>query len=112
MADFGYDVSDYCDVDPVFGDLATSTRSLAEAHARGLRVLLDWVPNHTLRPASVVPRVASSRDSPKRDWYFWRDGRDDGPPNNWRAAFGGPAWTFDEAPGSGTCTSSCRSSLT
>ena len=99
MADFGYDPSDHTDVDPVFGTLADLDRLVADAHARGLRVLLDWVPNHTssLHPWFLESRA--SRSSPKRDWYIWRDGRSGGPPNNWLSAFGGPAWTFDEATG-------------
>src|SRR4051812_24777497 len=98
MADFGYDVSDHRDVDPVFGDLAAFDRLLADAHARGLRVLLDWVPNHTSSEHPWFLASRSSRDSPRRDWYIWRDGRDGGPPNNWRSALGGgPAWTFDDA---------------
>jgi alpha-glucosidase len=94
MADFGYDVSDHTDVDPVFGDLATFDRLLAEAHDRGLRVMLDWVPNHTSSEHPWFLESRSSRDSPKRDWYIWRDR-----PNNWRAAFGGSAWTLDEPTG-------------
>ncbi len=92
MADFGYDVADYCDVDPVFGDLAAFDRLLEEAHRRGIRVLMDWVANHTSdrHPWFVASR--SSREDPKRDWYIWRD-----EPNNWVAAFGGSAWTWDEA---------------
>jgi alpha-glucosidase len=96
MADFGYDVADYCDVDPLFGGLAAFDALLADAHARGLRVLLDWVPNHTSdrHPWFVESRAA--RDSPKRSWYRWRDGSPEHPPNNWRAAFADePAWTWD-----------------
>ena len=78
MADFGYDVSDYCDVDPGVRRPRRLRRALAEAHDRGIRVVLDWVPNHTSRPAPVVRRVASSRDDPKRDWYIWRDPAPDG----------------------------------
>ena len=100
MADNGYDVSDYCDVDPVFGDLATFDALLAEAHARDLKVLLDWVPNHTSDRHRWFVESRSSRDNPKRDWYYWRDGKSPGPqgepPNNWLAAFGGIAWTWDE----------------
>ncbi|MEZ5102027.1 MAG: alpha-amylase family glycosyl hydrolase [Thermoleophilia bacterium] len=99
MADFGYDVADHCDVDPVFGDLGSFDRLLADAHARGLRVLLDWVPNHTSSEHPWFRESAASRTSPRRDWYVWRDGRDGGPPNNWLAAFGGPAWTLDETTG-------------
>jgi alpha-glucosidase len=97
MADFGYDVADYCDVDPLFGDLAIFDALLEEAHSRGLRVLLDWVPNHTSDQHPWFVESRSSRDSPKRSWYRWRDGTPDTPPNNWPAAFGGgPAWTWDE----------------
>ena len=100
MADFGYDVADYCDIDPLFGDLATFDALLAEAHERGLRVLLDWVPNHTSDQHPWFVESRSSRDSPKRSWYRWRDGSPQAPPNNWPAAFGGgPAWTWDEATG-------------
>ncbi len=97
MKDFGYDVRDHCGVDPVFGSLADFDRLLSAAHARGLRVLVDWVPNHTsdLHPWFVEARA--SRASRRRDWYLWRDGAEGRPPNNWRAAFGGPAWTFDAA---------------
>ena len=98
MADFGYDVADYCDVDPLFGDLATFDALLADAHARDIRVLLDWVPNHTSDQHPWFVESRASRDSPKRDWYRWHDGTPDRPPNNWPAAFGGgPAWTWDEA---------------
>ncbi len=97
MADSGYDVSDYNDVDPVFGDLDAFDRLLAEAHRLGLRVVLDWVPNHTSSQHPWFLESRSSRTSTKREWYIWRDGRGAGPPNNWRSAFGGPAWTRDEA---------------
>ncbi|HKV67867.1 MAG TPA: alpha-amylase family glycosyl hydrolase [Gaiellales bacterium] len=97
MADFGYDISDYCDVDPVFGTLADADRLIAGAHNAGIRVLLDWVPNHTSDQHPWFVDSRSSRRSPKRDWYYWRDGRRSGTPNNWRAAFGGPAWAFDDA---------------
>ena len=99
MADFGYDVSDYCDVDPLFGTLADADRLIAAAHERGIRVLVDWVPNHTSNRHPWFLESRSSRSSPKRDWYHWRDGHGDAPPNNWRAAFGGPAWTLDETTG-------------
>ena len=98
MADFGYDVADYCDVDPLFGDLAAFDALLADAHARDIRVLLDWVPNHTSDQHPWFVESRASRDSPKRDWYRWHDGTPDAPPNNWPAAFGGgPAWTWDDA---------------
>ena len=99
MADSGYDVSDYCDVDPLFGTLADFDRLLAEAHARGLRVLVDWVPNHTSDRHPWFEESRSSRDNPRHDWYVWRDGTPERPPNNWKAAFGGDAWTWDEGRG-------------
>jgi len=98
MADFGYDVADYCDVDPLFGDLPAFDALLDEAHRGGVRVLLDWVPNHTSDRHPWFVESRSSRESAKRSWYRWRDGTRDRPPNNWPAAFGGgPAWTWDEA---------------
>jgi len=100
MKDFGYDVADYCDIDPVFGTLADFDRLLAEAHARGLRVILDFVPNHTSDQHPWFQASRRSRDDPKRDWYVWRDpAPDGGPPNNWQSTFGGPAWELDPATG-------------
>jgi len=97
MADFGYDVSDHRAVDPTFGDLATFDSLLADAHRQDLRLLLDWVPNHTSDRHPWFVESRSSRDSPYRSWYVWRDGGPDGlPPNNWRATFGGQAWTCDD----------------
>jgi alpha-glucosidase len=94
MADFGYDVADYCDVDPVFGTLADFDALVAEAHARDIKVVVDFVPNHT---SSEHPWF---KDPAKRDWYVWRPGRRDGePPNNWVTSFSQnkrPAWTYDE----------------
>src|SRR5688500_2968080 len=96
MADFGYDVADYVDVDPMFGDLAAFDRLLAAAHERGLKVVIDLVPNHTSDQHPWFLESRSSRTIPKRDWYIWRDPQPDGaPPNNWLAVFGGPAWTLD-----------------
>jgi alpha-glucosidase len=100
MKDFGYDVADYCDIDPLFGDLATFDRLLAGAHARGIKIIIDWVPNHTSDEHRWFQESRSSRENPKRDWYIWRDPKPDGsPPNNWGSFFGGPAWTFDEQTG-------------
>ncbi len=100
MADFGYDVADYCDVDPLFGDLATFDRLVAEAHRRGLKIIIDWVPNHTSDQHPWFIESRSSRDNPKRDWYIWRDpAPGGGPPNNWGSFFGGPAWTYDAQTG-------------
>jgi alpha-glucosidase len=95
--DMGYDVADYCDIDPLFGDLAAMDNLVAAAHERGLRVLLDWVPNHTSDQHPWFLESRSSRDNPKADWYWWRDGTRENPPNDWEAAFvGGPAWTWAE----------------
>jgi alpha-glucosidase len=97
MRDFGYDVADHTDVDPVFGDLAAFDRLLTDAHAAGIRVILDFVPNHTSDEHPWFREARSSRTNPRRDWYVWRDDTGGGPPNNWRAAFGGGAWTLEEA---------------
>ena len=102
MADFGYDVSDYRDVDPVFGTLAGFDRLLAEAHRRDIRVIVDLVPNHTSDRHTWFESARSSRDDPKRDWYVWADPRPGGgPPNNWIATFGEhrSAWTLDPRTG-------------
>jgi alpha-glucosidase len=96
MIDFGYDVRDYCGIDPLFGSLQDFGRLISAAHEHQIKVILDFVPNHTsdLHPWFVESR--SSRSNDKRDWYIWRDGKADGsPPNNWVSQFGGPAWTFD-----------------
>jgi alpha-glucosidase len=100
MADFGYDVSDYTDVDPLFGTLGDFDRLLATAHDLDLKVIVDWVPNHTSDRHLWFVESRSSRANPKRDWYVWRDSKPDGEiPNNWQSEFGGPAWTFDERTG-------------
>lgn len=101
MADFGYDVADYCDIDPIFGDLTVFDRLLADVHARGMRLVLDWVPNHTSDAHPWFVDARSSRDAARRDFYIWRDpAPGGGPPNNWRAALvDAPAWTFDEESG-------------
>ena len=100
MADFGYDVADYCGIEPIFGDLAAFDRLLAAAHARGLKLLLDFVPNHSSDQHPWFIESRASRDNPKRDWYIWRDAAPDGgPPNNWISDFGGSAWQWDAATG-------------
>jgi len=97
MADFGYDVSDYCGIDPLFGSLADFDALLRDAHACDLKVILDFVPNHTSDHHPWFLESRTSRDGAKRDWYIWRDGKTDGsPPNNWISQFGGPAWTYDK----------------
>ena len=101
MADAGYDVADHCDVDPLFGTLADAERLVAAAHARGLRVLLDFVPNHTSDRHPWFQESRADRTNARRAWYVWRDpAPDGGPPNDWRAAFADvPAWTFDARTG-------------
>ena len=100
QADHGYDVSDYLDVDPRFGDLAEFDRLLHDAHQLGLRVLIDLVPNHTSDQHPWFVDARSSRDADHRSFYVWRPpGPDGGPPNNWVSHFGGPAWTYDETTG-------------
>ena len=100
MADFGYDVSDYTGIDPIFGTMADFDALIGAVHGCGLRLILDLVPNHSsdLHPWFIESR--KSRDNPKRDWYIWRDGAPGGgPPNNWLSEFGGSAWQYDEASG-------------
>jgi alpha-glucosidase len=100
MADFGYDISDYVDIDPVFGNMRDFDRLIAEAHERRIRVILDFVPNHSSDQHPWFVESRGSRSSPKRDWYIWRDpAPGGGPPNNWLSEFGGSAWEFDEASG-------------
>lgn len=98
MADFGYDVANYVDVDPIFGNLDDFDALLGRAHQLGLKVIIDWVPNHSSSDHPWFVESRSSLDNPKRDWYSWRDPAPDGSePNNWVSVFGGPAWTYDEA---------------
>jgi alpha-glucosidase len=98
MKDFGYDVADYTGVDPLFGTLEDFDRLVAEAHARGLKVVLDFVPNHTSDQHPWFRESRAVRSSVRRDWYLWRNpAPGGGPPNNWLSCFGGSAWQFDEA---------------
>lgn len=100
MADFGYDVTDYCDIDSTFGTLAEFDRLLDAVHARGLKLILDFVPNHTSDEHPWFLESRSSRDNQKRDWYLWRDAaHDGGPPNNWLSNFGGSGWEWEAATG-------------
>jgi glycosidase len=100
MADFGYDVSDYCDVHPMFGDLPTVDRLVARTHDLGLKVIIDFVPNHSSDQHRWFVDSRSSRESPRRDWYVWRDPKPGGsPPNNWLSVFGGSAWELDDRTG-------------
>jgi alpha-glucosidase len=99
-ADFGYDVSDHSAVDPRFGSMADFDALVRESHARGIRVILDLVLNHTSDAHPWFRESRSGRDNPKRDWYIWRDPRPGGgPPNNWKASFGGSGWAFDRPSG-------------
>lgn len=96
MLDFGYDISDFCDVDPVFGTMADFDRLIEELHRRDIRLLLDFVPNHTSDQHEWFKESKASVANAKRDWYIWRDGTPNGgPPNNWLSRFGGSAWTWD-----------------
>jgi alpha-glucosidase len=98
--DWGYDVADYCAVDPALGTLEDLDELIAEAGRRGIRVLLDLVPNHTSDRHAWFQDALRDRTSPYRDFYVWADPKPDGsPPNNWVSSFGGPAWTLDEASG-------------
>ncbi len=100
MADFGYDISDYCGIEPMFGTLEDFDRLLREAHARNMKLILDFVPNHSSDRHPWFIESRSSRDNPRADWYIWRDpAPGGGPPNNWLANFGGSGWDYDEQRG-------------
>ena len=95
MLDFGYDVSDYCDVDPMFGTLADFDALIARAHELGVRVLIDLVISHSSNQHAWFQESQINRTNPKADWYVWADAKPDGsPPNNWLSIFGGPAWEW------------------
>ena len=94
--DFGYDISDYCNIAPEYGTLADAEELIHEIHARGMRVLFDLVLNHTSIQHPWFQESRSSRDNPKRNWYIWRDGTGNHPPNNWKAIPGGSGWHYDE----------------
>jgi alpha-glucosidase len=99
MADFGYDISNYVDIDPLFGTLHDFDKLVIAAHAIDLRIILDLVPNHTSDQHPWFVESCSSRDNPKRDWYLWREPRADGTaPNNWLSEFGGSAWQYAPSP--------------
>jgi alpha-glucosidase len=100
MADFGYDISDYTGIDPLFGTMEDFDALVKAVHGSGLKLILDLVPNHTSDQHPWFLEAKRSRSDPKRDWYIWRDGRPDGgPPNNWLSEFGGSAWQYDETSG-------------
>jgi alpha-glucosidase len=100
MKDFGYDVADYVDIHPLFGTLDDFDHLVEQAHQREIKIIIDWVPNHSSDQHPWFIESRSSRDNPKRDWYVWADPKPDGsPPNNWIAVFSGPAWEWDETTG-------------
>ena len=100
MADFGYDVSDYCDIHPIFGSMREFEKLLDSVHSREMKLILDLVPNHTSDEHPWFKESRSSRENSKRDWYIWRDGKAESqPPNNWLSVFGGSAWEWDELTG-------------
>jgi len=96
MKDYGYDVADYCDVDPLFGTLGDFKKMMDKAHSLGLKVIIDFVLTHSSDQHQWFQESRSSRDNAKADWYIWADAKPDGsPPNNWQAHFGGSSWTYD-----------------
>ena len=96
MKDMGYDVADYCGIDPLFGTMADFDQLLARAHDLGLKVIIDQVLSHSSDQHPFFRESRASRDNPRADWYVWADANPDGtPPNNWLSHFGGPAWTWD-----------------
>src|ERR1051325_7057608 len=100
MADFGYDISDYTGIHPLFGSMDDFDELMNRAHQKGIKVILDLVPNHTSNQHPWFLESRSSKDNPKRDWYIWKDACEDGsPPNNWLSVFGGSAWEWDETTG-------------
>jgi alpha-glucosidase len=100
MADFGYDISDYTGIDPLFGSMGDFDGLVSVVHAAGLKIILDLVPNHTSDQHPWFIESRSSRDNPKRDWYLWHEpGADGGVPNNWLSEFGGSAWQYDDHTG-------------
>ena len=97
MLDLGYDIADFCAIDPVFGTMQDFERLVDTLHARGMRLILDFVPNHTSDQHPWFKESRTSRSNPKRKWYVWADaGTNGGPPNNWLSRFGGSAWQCDE----------------
>ncbi|MGH3372387.1 MAG: alpha-amylase family glycosyl hydrolase, partial [Nocardioidaceae bacterium] len=100
MVDFGYDVTDHTGIDPLFGDVEDFDALVTGAHERGLRVLVDFIPNHVSDQHPWFAEACSSREDPRRSWFLWADpAADGGPPNNWRSVFGGPAWTLHRPTG-------------
>lgn len=97
MKDYGYDVSDYYQIDPIFGSMDEFNRLIEQAHKRNIKVIMDFIPNHTSDQHLWFKQSRSSKNNPKRSWYMWHDPSPDGsPPNNWISVFGGSAWTLDK----------------
>lgn len=97
MKDFGYDVSDYCNIEPMFGTLRDFDELIKKAHKRGIKIIMDFIPSHTSSHHPWFLESKSSKDNPKRDWYIWKDPKEDGTvPNNWLSVFGGSRWQYDE----------------
>ncbi len=94
--DFGYDVSNYTDIDPQYGDMKLSDKLIDEIHKKDMKIVLDLVLNHTSDQHPWFIESSSSKDNPKRDWYIWRDGKGKKPPNNWRSMIGGSGWHYDK----------------
>ncbi len=99
QVDFGYDISDFKNIDPKYGTLADFDRLVAAAKQRGIRVIMDFVPNHSSDKHPWFIESTSSRNNPKRDWYIWADGKNGGPPNNWQSVFGHSSWQYDAKTG-------------
>jgi alpha-glucosidase len=95
--DFGYDVAEYKDIDPVYGSLREFDELVTVCHERGIKIMMDYVPNHTSVDHTWFKESRKSTDNKKRDWYIWRKGKNGGPPNNWLSVFGGSGWEYDEA---------------
>ena len=103
MRDFGYDISDYYDIDPIFGSLSDFDNLIKKTHSRDMKVLMDFVPNHTSSEHPWFIESSSSKNNPKRDWYIWKSPKKEGiVPNNWLSQFGGPAWELDKKTGDTT----------
>ena len=96
MHDFGYDISNYREIDPIYGTMDDFKLLLKLAHKKGIRVIMDMVLNHTSHLHSWFQESRANWASPKRDWYIWRTGKKGSPPNNWQSAFGGSIWEWDE----------------
>jgi alpha-glucosidase len=95
QADFGYDIANYTDIDPQYGKLSDFDELISAAHTKGIKIMMDYVPNHTSDKHKWFLESKNSHHNPKRDWYIWAKGKAEGPPNNWLSVFGGSAWEYD-----------------